>query len=227
MKVVAFQRDPSLRIARWLSESHRLRAKVFHSRLHWDVAVFDGKEMDAFDQLDAHYLAALDANDELVGMVRLLSTSGPTMLSEVFPYLLTAGGPLPPGLAEASRFCADTERLKERDSARQVTRNLFAGMIEWALHRNIPAIAAVVDLKMERILRRTGWPLLRSSLPHPIGKVVGVAGYLSVGEETFKRIRPKGYLFETWPVSRFALGPSDSLPRMTCEASTPFKEFGD
>lgn len=227
MKVVAFQRDTSHVVARWLSQSHRLRAKVFQLRLHWDVAVFESKEIDAFDQLDAHYLVALDANDEVVGMVRFLSTSGPTMLSEVFPYLLTSSGPPPPGLVEASRFCVDTERFKGRDAAHQVTQSLFAGMIEWALRQNIPALAAVVDLKMERLLRRAGWPLLRSSPPHPMGKVIGVAGFLSVREETFEKIRPKGYLFETWPINGTTLCFSKCLSRMVRGASAPVKECGD
>jgi N-acyl-L-homoserine lactone synthetase len=40
---------------------------------------------------------------------------------------------------------------------------LFAGMIEFGLSRQLTDIVSVTDARMERILRRAGWPLRRMS----------------------------------------------------------------
>jgi acyl homoserine lactone synthase len=52
----------------------------------------------------------------------------------------------------------------------------------------------VTDARMERILRRAGWPLRRISEPCPLGSTLAVAGYLEVSNESLARIRSAGGL---------------------------------
>ncbi|WP_376743245.1 acyl-homoserine-lactone synthase [Ensifer canadensis] len=195
MKVVAIQGSASCQTMIWLRQSYRLRAKVFHHRLGWKVTVSRDEETDIFDQLSPDYLLAVDARDHVVGTVRFLPTHGSTMLSTVFSYLLTNSPSLPAGLVEASRFCVDTERCRNQEFINLATRSLFAGMVDWALQRHYPQIAAVVDLRMERVLRRAGWSLARISIPHSMGRVTGVAGYLPVSQEVLFALRPSNYVF--------------------------------
>jgi acyl homoserine lactone synthase len=70
----------------------RNRAEIFSERLGWDVIVKDGYERDRFDDLDPLYLVSVDPMTERYwGSLRLLPTTGPNMLRDVFPRLLEEG----------------------------------------------------------------------------------------------------------------------------------------
>src|SRR5271166_7099578 len=67
----------------------RNRAEIFSGRLGWEVAVKDGYERDRFDDMNPLYLVSVDPNTEQYwGSLRLLTTTGPNMLRDVFPHLL-------------------------------------------------------------------------------------------------------------------------------------------
>jgi acyl homoserine lactone synthase len=70
---------------------HRLRAQVFHERLGWDAKVENGWETDEYDDLNPLYLISEDDHGEIRGAVRLLPTTGPNMLADVFSDLLPDG----------------------------------------------------------------------------------------------------------------------------------------
>ncbi|MFN3670410.1 MAG: acyl-homoserine-lactone synthase [Bosea sp. (in: a-proteobacteria)] len=175
---------------------HRLRSKVFKDRLEWTVCSTGEMEMDHFDTLRPDYLVVADGN-AVLGSVRLLPTTGPNMLAVTFPELLD-GAPAPRSetIAESSRFCVDTENtnVKTEGGLRRATFMLFAGMLEWAEQRHQEAIATVTDARMERILRRAGWPLERLGTPRTIGPTVAVAGLLPVHSSALQMIREKGNL---------------------------------
>ena len=71
-----------------LAEMHRLRYRVFKERLGWDVEVSGDMEIDEFDACRPAYLLQTDDEDRIQGCVRLLPTTGPTMLRDTFPLLL-------------------------------------------------------------------------------------------------------------------------------------------
>jgi len=181
-----------------LAEMYRLRYRVFKQRLGWDVDSSAGMEIDAFDALHPVYLLQrADDSGRVQGCVRLLPSTGPTMLSETFAALLEgAAVPADPAVWESSRFALDRER---GDSSRSrglahATYELFAGMIEFALPRRLTGIVTVTDLRMERILRRAGWPLQRLGRPKPVGGVLALAGRLEVSRESLARVRRSGGL---------------------------------
>ncbi len=67
----------------------RNRAQIFSERLGWKVSVKDGYERDTFDDENPLYLVSVDPlTDQYRGSVRLLPTTGPNMLRDVFPFLL-------------------------------------------------------------------------------------------------------------------------------------------
>ena len=71
-----------------LAEMHRLRYRVFKERLGWDVEVSGDMEIDEFDACRPAYLLQTDDDGRIQGCVRLLPTTGPTMLRDTFPVLL-------------------------------------------------------------------------------------------------------------------------------------------
>jgi len=178
-----------------LADMHRLRYRVFKERLQWDVQVSGDLEIDEFDALHPAYLLQRAADGALQGCVRLLPSTRPTMLHDVFPALL-GGNPAPASasLWESSRFALDLppNARKPETGIASATFELFAGMIEFGLSRQLTNIVTVTDARMERILRRAGWPLRRIADPASIGNTLAVAGYLEVSTAALMRVRTGG-----------------------------------
>ncbi|MCA3561809.1 MAG: GNAT family N-acetyltransferase [Aestuariivirga sp.] len=136
-------------------QMHRLRARQFLDRRGWRVRVEDGKEIDDFDALVPIYALLVSDGGRLVGSLRLLRTTGPHMLADLFPETMgTASVIRDPQVWESSRFCIDTEaaRAYGPDGVNLATRLLLLGLFEMAETRGLHGIVSVFDLAMERIL---------------------------------------------------------------------------
>jgi acyl homoserine lactone synthase len=180
-----------------LSEMYRLRHRVFKERLEWDVHVSGDMEIDEFDALHPAYLIQRASDERIQGCVRLLPSTGPTMLHNTFPILLDgATAPASPTIWESSRFALDLQHgsPKTTHGLATATYELFAGMIEFGLSRQLTEILTVTDARMERILRRAGWPLRRIGKPRALGSTLAVAGYLETSIESLARVRGAGGL---------------------------------
>jgi acyl homoserine lactone synthase len=154
-------------------------------------------EVDEFDACRPVYLLQRDDSGRVQGCVRLLPTTGPTMLRDTFPALLDGqAAPASDAIWESSRFGVDlcTREAKTAGSIARATYELFAGMIEFGLMRRLTDIVTVTDARMERILCRARWPLKRLGAPRPIGKTIAVAGYLEVSRERLRSVRQAGGL---------------------------------
>ncbi|PPQ14469.1 conjugal transfer protein TraI [Bradyrhizobium sp. AC87j1] len=196
MKVIVRSRAALLQDSELTLGMHRLRRRVFKDRLDWDVSVSNGLEIDQYDTFKPTYLLVLEQND-VVGCVRLLPTTGRNMLADTFPVLLD-GNPAPKATTiwESSRFCVDTKSAAAtaENGLRKATFLLFAAMIEWGQQHNLQAIATVTDLRMERVLRRAGWHLDRLGLPRQIGSTNAVAGLMPISGEALGAIRVAGQI---------------------------------
>ena len=150
-----------------LAEMHRLRYRVFKERLGWDVEVSGDMEIDEFDACRPAYLLQTDDEDRIQGCVRLLPTTGPTMLRDTFPLLLDGQrAPASDTIWESSRFGVDLRSRDEKTgrSIARATYELFAGMIEFGLMRQLTDIVTVTDARMERILCRRALAIAASRL---------------------------------------------------------------
>ena len=114
------------------------------------------------------------------------------MLRDTFPVLLDgAPAPINPAIWESSRFALDLppDTPKGIHGLATATYELFAGMIEFGLSRQLTEIVTVTDARMERILRRAGWSLRPIGKPRALGSTLAVAGYLEVSIESLARVR--------------------------------------
>jgi len=138
----------------------RLRARVFGERLKWDVQITDGMERDRFDDENPVYVIHTDRQGERVlGSLRLLPTTGPTLLAEMFSDTLPdAAGLSSPAIWECTRFCLDETLLDRRnaDSAIMASAILFAALGDIALKAGIHSYLANFDATMRRLYRRIG-----------------------------------------------------------------------
>jgi N-acyl-L-homoserine lactone synthetase len=137
-----------------LADMHRLRYRIFKERLGWDVQVSGGMEVDEFDACRPVYLLQKDDEARVQGCVRLLPTTGPTMLRDTFSVLLDGRAvPASDVIWESSRFGVDlcATRSPATGNVAKATYELFAGMIEFGLMRQLRA-APGIPSRLNRII---------------------------------------------------------------------------
>jgi acyl homoserine lactone synthase len=195
MHIIAIRNPQCASDVRILDAMHRLRARIFHGRLAWNVRCIEGREFDEFDALSPTYIIALSRSETIVSCARLLPALGTTMLKAVFPQLLRNGHvPAHGAMIESSRFCVDTSIEEGRGQAlHEATLSMFAGIIEWSIHNGYSEIATATDVRFERILGRAGWPMERLGDPMMINETRSVAGVLPADRASFQRLRPPCY----------------------------------
>jgi acyl homoserine lactone synthase len=180
-----------------LESMHRLRSRVFRDRLGWEVNSVAGREFDRYDALRPTYLLHVGPDGEVDGCARMLPTTGPTMVRDTFPVLLGAHDlRRGPRVWECSRFAVDERAGGGRDAGglARVTLELMAAELEWALARNLDEIAAVVDVRMEKIMLRAGVRWTRIDKPRSLGVTRALAGYVEVSRGALEALRARAGL---------------------------------
>lgn len=142
------------------------RHRVFVERLGWRLQSFADAEQDQFDREDTVYVVSKNEHGEITGCARLLPTTQPYLLSEVFPQLLN--GMTPPGspdVWELSRFASVDFNAKTTTSLSQfsssTTIQLLRATIACVAERGAKRIITVSPIGVERLLRRAGLHALR------------------------------------------------------------------
>lgn len=170
MRVVSGPRsciEPSL-YARVAGYRHR----VFVERLGWQLPADEGRELDQFDRPDTLYVIAQDDAQDVSGCARLLPTTGPCLMSEVFPGLVDGPVPCDPRIWELSRFaCGGGARGAAglADFPRSDTARLMEAVMDCARRQGAERLVTVTGLAIERLLRRLGIPATRAGVPVRMG----------------------------------------------------------
>lgn len=144
----------------------RYRHKIFIERLGWPLPVENGMERDQFDHQDTFYVITREPDGAICGCARLLPTTEPYLLSEVFPHLL-AGMPAPNAhdVWELSRFsAAPIDSASVIDHALN-TRTLLAAAVKSAMELGAKRLITVSPLGIERLLHRMGVHAHRAGPP--------------------------------------------------------------
>ncbi len=198
-----------------LDEMFKLRARVFGDRLGWEVNIVDGRERDMFDDLNPAHVVSIDDEGEVVGCMRLLQTTGPHMIADVFNSILDGEPPLRSSqIWEATRFCVDTKRLSRgrgKNSVSYVTSEVMIGSFEYAKAAGVLDSIAVIDPVINRVLQRSGnAPYDYLGTAKPMGKVVAMAAMMDCSDERISGIREYAgiehdvFLTEEQALERFA-----------------------
>lgn len=144
-----------------LNQMFRLRKRVFFDKLGWDVTVSGEFERDAYDDIDPVYLIWTDTSrSRLYGCIRLLPTTGPTLLRDVFHDTFPdAAALLSPSIWEGTRMCIDEDLLSAdlpEISPNRALALLLLGLCECALHHGIRTLISNYEPHMQRIYRQAG-----------------------------------------------------------------------
>ena len=184
-----------------IDEMFRMRAAVFAGRLEWDVTVTNGWEVDCFDAEDPLYLLSVDEGTGVLrGAVRLLPSTGPNMLRDVFPVLVPGGAPESPLIWESSRFAVNPAAFDTADRAEanhvvnRTTIELLCGIVEVCQRAGIEHIVSVFDARMARIFRSVNCAFDVIGTPARIGTTMTYAAVFDMSDLMRERLAEAGKL---------------------------------
>lgn len=180
------------RFHRELDAYHRIRKKVFHERMGWDVPIINTWEVDGFDVLNPLYCVAINDEGCVIGGLRLLPTMGFNMLNDVFSVLLPEGQRIEsPLIWESSRFAVDhtVDVPSGPTGLGRATAELGLAMNEIGRRIGLTHVVTVYDALMHRVLKRAGCAGEPISEPQRVGKVLAYAVFFEIGDETERALR--------------------------------------
>lgn len=153
------------------------RKEVFVDLLKWDLPVLDGRfEIDQFDTPDARYLILLGADGQHRASARLLPTTGPHILGDLYPHLCDGDVPRGPRMLEISRFCLD--RNQDAASRLSARNQLLTALVDHAMREGIDSYTGVAELGWLAQILRFGWQC--EPLGEPQGNRGAKIGALSI-----------------------------------------------
>jgi len=167
------------------AEVFSYRYKVFVEQLGWELDTPFDREVDQFDHENTIYVIAKNQQREIIGCARLLPTTMPYLLEEVFPELLN--GLAPPkssDIWELSRFTSLD--LKEKGIPENTqfsldsTVDLLKQTIQCAKRQGAKKIISVSPIGVERLLRKAGFKAHRAGPPKIIDGYPLVACWIEV-----------------------------------------------
>lgn len=179
-----------------LDQSYRLRKKIFADRLGWAVSVAGPYERDGYDQLNPAYLFWCDENrTQLYGSIRLMPTTGPTLLYDVFRETFPETCDLSaPGIWEGTRMCVDEEAI-DRDfvnvRADRAFCLLLLALCEVALDKGIHTLISNYEPHMGRVYARAGAEFDEVGRADGYGKFAVCCGVFEVSSRVRDQMRQK------------------------------------
>ncbi len=143
----------------------KYRHDIFVEKLGWNLAVNSSYEKDQFDHADTLYVVAKDSSDNITGCARLLPTTQPYLLKDVFPELLN--GLLPPVSEDIWEISRLTNQLVSKKNIGPSIGNygqiselsfieLLKEVIKVAKAQGAKKLISVSPVGIERLLRKAG-----------------------------------------------------------------------
>jgi acyl homoserine lactone synthase len=175
-----------------IDQMFRLRARVFQERLKWDVRVADGRERDKYDDMGPLYIIyADDEGREVKGSLRLLPTTGPTLLAEFFSDTLPDAVHLSaPTIWECTRFCLNDKILDKEgsDELLNVSAVLVEALGDVAIGNGIESIVGNFDFRTLQLYRNLGFQVDVLGSTSKFGQAVYL-GLFPISEPILRRVK--------------------------------------
>lgn len=173
-------------------EVFEFRHRIFVRHLDWDITHYDRLEFDEFDALLPFYMIYRSYENNIRAVWRLLPTTGPYMLRNIFPHFLgSKKAPQSKNVWEISRFAFDPGGFGVDgilDFSR-ISGELFCALGEFGIENGIEEVVAVFDTRFFLILRNLGTPPIWMGRPQKIGALTAVAASFEVSRSRLEQIR--------------------------------------
>lgn len=177
-----------------LDQMFRLRKKVFADTLGWNVSVIGPYERDSYDQMGPAYLVwCNESRTRLYGGMRLMPTTGPTLLYDVFHETFPdAANLVAPGIWEGTRMCIDEAAIAadfpEIDAGRAFSMLLLA-LCECALDHGIHTMISNYEPHLKRVYKRAGAEVEELGRADGYGKYPVCCGAFEVSDRVLRKMR--------------------------------------
>jgi len=187
MDVHVIRRDNRHLYSDVLDDYFRLRHQIYVVERKWSVLDRpDKREIDQFDTDETVYLLGLEGRSIIAGM-RLVPTTAPTLLSELFPKLSLDGPVRRPDVYELSRIFVVRNRRGEHAGPRAEA-EIQAAAMEYGLSVGLSAFTIVLESWWLPRLLDQGWVARPLGLPIDIDQMSTVAVMVDVNERAWTEI---------------------------------------
>ena len=184
----------------------RDRRLQFVERHGWELEIdAAGRELDQYDRENPLYLIVSDEAGRHLGSTRLMPTTGPTMISDVFSHLTDDVEISSPTVWECTRFAIS------REATRRVAPAIMWAGCALALRSGVSHYVSVTGTHLIRVFKASGWePEIFGRADSPEGEIC--ACFWEVNEEVCDRLRRRAGLPEDTPAPHVFLPPPAAAP---------------
>lgn len=142
--------------------AYRLRHKIFVNELNWVPPQVDELEIDVYDDERMVPLAILNQTGKVIAHLRITLPHRTFMMEEEFSALIEKKISKTDDTVEISRVCTrvDTRRtlIMSPYGRQQISMLLYKGLYSWCCQNCINYMCMVIEAKLYRLLRMTGFP---------------------------------------------------------------------
>ncbi len=175
-------------------EMHKVRKLIFKDRMGWDVDINDqGLEVDEFDLPETVYILAKDEQKRVTGVWRMLPSSCPSMIKEIWPeFLTTIDMKVNDTIWEVSRFGVHSYSGDLKQSIKnvnQITAELIVALLHVCCMTGIKNIYTMYNPQVERSVRKIGFYADETSDHVLVDGKPSIVGRVKTDLEALKRVQ--------------------------------------
>jgi acyl-homoserine lactone synthase len=173
---------------RQIEDAYLIRHAIYVKERGWMALDRpDGREVDQFDTNHARYLLVLES-ERVVGGMRMVPTTAPTLMSELFPQLCLRPLIRRPDVFELSRIFVVPE--KRGDHARpRIEDLLLCAVMEYGLEEGMSQFTIVLETWWLPRLQKRGWRVVPLGLPEDIDGMSTIAVAVEVHEDSVVQLQ--------------------------------------
>lgn len=199
-------------------DMHRQRKTVFVDGAGWKLPVIGNLEVDQYDRTDTIYLFAKDwTGGAVLASVRLLTTTGPHLMCDLFQAKDRAVIPRGPTIWEVSRFCT-APGIHSRNRRLALLWEIIGGVVETALLYGIEQVIFAANRALLPLARDAGWAATTLAPRYRDGEDEISAVVAETTQESLRSVRRRHRI--PIPVIQFYTN-ATALPRFDPLESSP------
>jgi acyl-homoserine lactone synthase len=178
-----------------LHDYFRTRHEIYVRERGWkELDKPDGLEIDQFDADDTVYIVALD-DDRTAGGMRLVPTTSPTLLNDLFPYLSLRGLIRDPDIFELSRFFVTRPHRGEKAHPR-LEALIQCATMEYGVAIGLRQFTIVCETWCVPLLHEQGWHSTPLGVPTLVDGLSTIAVAVDVSQNAVDAIRERRSIYQ-------------------------------
>lgn len=175
-------------------EMHKVRKLIFKDRMGWDVDInAGGLEIDDYDLPETAYILVRDDAGRVSGVWRMLPSSEPSMIRNIWPaFLNTFDMPIHDKAWEVSRFGVYAHANSPRENIKasnRITAELILGLLTVCTLTGISDIYTMYNLQIARSVGKIGFFAEETSDEISIEGNQSVVGRIRTNLEALNRVK--------------------------------------